>query len=314
MYDSTALYISASVSDTQLNASIITRDGNLYNEDSIELFFDTLHDEGISLNANDYKFYLNLLNTQTDAKYDAQGTAWNATWNSAVNFTGTNNNNADSDTRYTMEIRILWTSLGISAPSAGAIWGLDISLNDKRSTGTTQTAWANTNGGGFNDPVGWGNMTFSSQTINVPTGVTNVNFTPSLEGTTNISSRNFTITILQGATQKAQFTSQTNVSGQISLPSSITDLQPGTYDILAGTQNYLKVKKIGANIASNSTIALATLKAGDINNDGIINSLDWSSMNNKWFTNDPSSDLNKDGLVNSLDFSFINKNWMDENQ
>ena len=48
---------------------------------------------------------------------------------------------------------------------------------------------------------------------------------------------------------------------------------------------------------------------GDLNKDGIVNSLDWSIMNSKWFTNDSNADLNSDGLVNSLDFSIMNGDW-----
>lgn len=49
---------------------------------------------------------------------------------------------------------------------------------------------------------------------------------------------------------------------------------------------------------------------GDLNNDHIVNSLDWSLMNSKWFTNDSTADLNSDGIVNSLDFSIMNGNWL----
>jgi hypothetical protein len=48
---------------------------------------------------------------------------------------------------------------------------------------------------------------------------------------------------------------------------------------------------------------------GDLNNDGIVNSLDWSYMNSKWFTSDATADLNHDGIVNSIDFSILNNNW-----
>ena len=48
---------------------------------------------------------------------------------------------------------------------------------------------------------------------------------------------------------------------------------------------------------------------GDINADCLVNSVDWSLMNSKWFTNDAKADLNHDGLVNSIDFSLLNKNW-----
>src|SRR3989344_283273 len=49
---------------------------------------------------------------------------------------------------------------------------------------------------------------------------------------------------------------------------------------------------------------------GDLNNDKIVNSLDWSIMNGRWFTNDTAADLNIDGIVNSLDFSIMNGNWL----
>ncbi len=49
--------------------------------------------------------------------------------------------------------------------------------------------------------------------------------------------------------------------------------------------------------------------AGDLNLDHIVNSIDWSVMNKKWFTTDTTADINKDGLVNAIDFSIMNANW-----
>ncbi len=49
--------------------------------------------------------------------------------------------------------------------------------------------------------------------------------------------------------------------------------------------------------------------AGDLNLDHIVNSIDWSVMNKKWFTSDATADINKDGLVNAIDFSIMNANW-----
>ena len=64
------------------------------------------------------------------------------------------------------------------------------------------------------------------------------------------------------------------------------------------------------SVISSATITLPILPAGDFNNDGIVNSLDWSIMNNNWFTNFSTADINKDGIVNSLDFSWMNGNWL----
>ncbi len=48
---------------------------------------------------------------------------------------------------------------------------------------------------------------------------------------------------------------------------------------------------------------------GDINGDKIVNAIDWSIMNSKWFTSDATCDLNQDGVVNTLDYSILNSNW-----
>lgn len=49
---------------------------------------------------------------------------------------------------------------------------------------------------------------------------------------------------------------------------------------------------------------------GDLDKNHLINSLDWSAMNAKWFTSDANADLNKDGVVNAIDFSLMNANWL----
>ncbi len=137
--------------------------------------------------------------------------------------------------------------------------------------------------------------------------ITNLNFTPSLEGA-GASGKTFTITIYQGTTQVAQFSIQPT-AGQIPLPIG-TNLLPGTYNITADAQYYLRARQNNISLASNSTAALSILKAGDLNNDGIINSLDWSAMNSNWWSNSYPSDINQDGVVNSVDFSWMNKNWL----
>ena len=48
---------------------------------------------------------------------------------------------------------------------------------------------------------------------------------------------------------------------------------------------------------------------GDLDLNHIVNTLDWSIMNSKWFTSDATADLNKDGKVNTIDFSLMNANW-----
>ncbi len=142
--------------------------------------------------------------------------------------------------------------------------------------------------------------------------VSGVIFTPTLEGISSINGRNFTITINNAATsiQQAQFTALGNASNQVILPSTITNLREDRYNIYVKSAGYLKAKTVDTRIASSATVPLPVLKAGDLNDDGIINSLDWSLMNSNWFTNNITSDINKDGIVNTIDFSWMNKNWL----
>lgn len=147
-------------------------------------------------------------------------------------------------------------------------------------------------------------------TTPTPTPVSNVKFTPIIEGITNISGRDFTITILNAGTttQIAQWTTQPDITNNLIIPTTVT-INSGTYDILLYSSLYLKKKKTSVVLSSNSTISLTTLPAGDLNSDNFVNSLDWSLMNPYWFTNNATADINKDSLVNTIDFSLLNKNW-----
>lgn len=72
----------------------------------------------------------------------------------------------------------------------------------------------------------------------------------------------------------------------------------------------LTATNASGSVTSTATVTVSgTPLAGDLNLDHIVNSLDWSIMNSKWFTDDPIADLNKDGIVNSIDFSILNNNW-----
>ncbi len=120
--DSEALYFGINVIDTQLNALATTRDGSVWNDDSIEWFIDTLNDGGGSANlysaymlTDDYHGIVSLLNTQYDASGSSSGTpsgSWNGNWQASVKINGTNNNNTDSDNGYSLEVKIPWTSIG----------------------------------------------------------------------------------------------------------------------------------------------------------------------------------------------------------
>lgn len=143
------------------------------------------------------------------------------------------------------------------------------------------------------------------------TGVSNVLFYPKLEGIATPSAINFTITLYNAGTtnQVYQFSSITDSNGKISLP-TMANVPAGNYDILIYSQYCLKKKLLNYSLSSDANIILPILPAGDLNNDNIINSLDWSAMRPNWFTSNNQSDLNKDGIVNSIDRSYLAKNWM----
>ncbi|HEX5429453.1 MAG TPA: dockerin type I repeat-containing protein, partial [Patescibacteria group bacterium] len=57
------------------------------------------------------------------------------------------------------------------------------------------------------------------------------------------------------------------------------------------------------------TLSASIAVVGDINQDHIVNSIDYSILNTHWFTADSASDLNHDGIVNAIDYSILNSNW-----
>lgn len=62
-----------------------------------------------------------------------------------------------------------------------------------------------------------------------------------------------------------------------------------------------------------NTVNLGLLQAGDLNDDGIVNSLDLSLMYDQWFTSGP-ADFNRDGTVNSADHWHLLQNFLQENE
>ncbi len=86
---------------------------------------------------------------------------------------------------------------------------------------------------------------------------------------------------------------------------------PSVSGVIGTLKNNVSVTITGnVNLSNTSqTIIFPPLLAGDVNSDNVINSLDYSVMNTKWFMQDATSDLNKDGIVNAIDFSLLNKNW-----
>jgi hypothetical protein len=151
MWDANNLYLSYSVADKQLNAAITTRDGAVWGDDSVEWFIDTLNDKAGSATPNnaymladDYQGIVNLLNTQFDDRGSSTGAptvAWNGSWQSAVARTGTVGNNADVDTGWSAEVKIPWSTIGVTSPTAGKVFGMSFALDDNNAAGKTSYMW-----------------------------------------------------------------------------------------------------------------------------------------------------------------------------
>ncbi len=74
--------------------------------------------------------------------------------------------------------------------------------------------------------------------------------------------------------------------------------------------NYFLTKVLRNVVFSeNMTLDFGALRGGDLNNDNIVNGLDFTYLVNKWTQNDPIADINKDGTVNNADFVVIDANW-----
>lgn len=160
MWDDIALYIVAMVEDADLNAIGVNRDDPLYRDDSIELFFDTLNNDGATRLLDDYKFFINLLNIQADSRGTGGMVSFDANYTSAATTAGTVNTSGDIDTGYTLEIAIPWAIWGITPPVDGTIFGFDFGMNDRDTAGVrTQVFW-NSKGVNVNSPSSWGKMIF----------------------------------------------------------------------------------------------------------------------------------------------------------
>ncbi len=163
LWDSNSLYIAAQGTDDQLAAIVNIKDQTgIWDDDSIELFFDTLNNGGKSSNSDDYKFFVNLLNTSYDFYNGGGGVSWNTALSSKTTTSGTLNVAGNVDAGYTIEVAIPWKDW--VAPSDNSVWGFDVNMNDRRDNGTRiWEAWSETSG--LNIPNEFGDVTFSSQFV-----------------------------------------------------------------------------------------------------------------------------------------------------
>jgi hypothetical protein len=165
MWDMTGLYVCAEVTDGSLDASnadpVLDRDGDLWRDDSLELYFDVDHDAGPTLQTGDYKFFVNAANVQADR--EGTDSDWNVDFESAVQLDGTLNADGDVDRGFSAELSLPWDLWGVAAPVAQDVWGGEFMWDDRDDFATPDRRyeiWSHTIPGDANNPDAFGDLLF----------------------------------------------------------------------------------------------------------------------------------------------------------
>lgn len=110
------------------------------------------------------------------------------------------------------------------------------------------------------------------------------------------------------------FSATTDANGRFSV--TLTNIDPGTYDISVKGATTLSNKRTGISLPSNTEIDFGTLRVGDSTGDDVVNGLDVSFMIPSFLlcTGDngfrPFGDTNKSGCVNPTDVSALVPNFL----
>ncbi len=131
-----------------------------------------------------------------------------------------------------------------------------------------------------------------------------------LQGRTNHSTTATNLKIFQTGTATKVFEKAdivTDAAGNASV--TISGVAPGNYDYKIKVNGYLVKAITNVALSSPLTLDFGALKAGDLDNNNVVNSLDFSLLISKWGLSDILADINQDGIVNTVDFSFLNTNW-----
>ena len=156
-WDDNYLYFAFEVVDTNLQAVETVRDGAISHDDVVEIYIDTLNDDGSLMQIDDYHFLVNLNNAVADQKGTGSGKDinWDCGIVSAVTMDGTLGDASDIDTGYFVELAIPWSEIG-ETPLKGSVIGLDLAIGDRDSItdGYQYFDWSDLTS--FAYPDGWG--------------------------------------------------------------------------------------------------------------------------------------------------------------
>jgi chitodextrinase len=158
-WDATYLYAAYTVTDTELQAAVTTADsGALYKDDAIELYIDTLNNDGAQMQVDDYQFLVSVAGQLTDERGTGSGKdlSWDGAGSrQAVVRTGTlNGGTLGTDSGYVIELAIRWADLGVSSP-AGKTVGIELAVDDRDDNGATNQSfdWAGLSL--YGNPAAW---------------------------------------------------------------------------------------------------------------------------------------------------------------
>ncbi len=156
-WDDSYLYFSFEVTDTNLQAVETVRDGALSLDDVVEVYIDTLNNDGALMQTDDYHFLVNLNNAVGEKQGTGSGkdASWDCSVVSAVTVNGTVGDDSDIDTGYFVELAIPWADIG-GTPLKGSVMGLDLAIGDRDSIadGYQYFDWSDLTS--FAYPDGWG--------------------------------------------------------------------------------------------------------------------------------------------------------------
>ena len=153
-YDANYLYILVEVTDDVVQAD----GGNNWDNDGVEIFLDLGNDKAGAYSANDFQFAF-VTGNATPFEYKHTTTA------GIVNFA-----QGAKTGGYIMEIRLSWSGMGVSVPSAGSYVGFDVGINDDDNNGTrdNQLSWNDPTFAEYNNTALFGTLQIPSCSSPLP--------------------------------------------------------------------------------------------------------------------------------------------------
>lgn len=147
LHDAEALYIGVRCFEANmpgLKTNITSRDGSVWQDDDIEVFFDIAHDH-----ESFYQLATNAIGTRFDARTGSN--TWDGDWEAAGSI------GADS---WSIELRVPFATLGVAPPAVGSLWGMNL-CRERLATGDRELYnWANVEGN-FQRPWLFGHLYFA---------------------------------------------------------------------------------------------------------------------------------------------------------